>query len=276
MLGSRQDFLYRRTMRALPESLLPSNRPSAAGVARRLALRLLDTVLPPRCLSCSALVATTGSLCGGCWRDVDFLGHPFCAICGWPFAFEHGEGALCAACTARRPSYDRARAVLRYHEHSRRLILSFKHGDRLDAAPAFGAWMARAAGDMLTDCDLVTPVPLHRLRLFTRRYNQSALLAHALSREGGVALGVDVLVRVRATPSQGGLSRNERYRNVRGAFTARPSRRALVEGRKVLLVDDVMTTGATVEACARALRKAGARRVDVLTLARVVHPAQLS
>ncbi|MFQ5533907.1 MAG: double zinc ribbon domain-containing protein [Sphingomonadales bacterium] len=243
--------------------------------ATRLATGMLNILLPPRCLSCRALVDRPGSLCGACWREVDFIETPFCAGCGWPFDFDEGHDVLCGACAARSPGYDRGRAVLRYHDRSRRMILGFKHGDRLDAAPAFGQWMRRAGRELFEDCHFIAPVPLHRRRLFARRYNQSAVLAHALSRETGIPVAADLLVRVRATPSQAGRSRKERVRNVRGAFKVRADGAGKVRGRKILLVDDVMTTGATVEACARVLKGAGAARVDVLTLARVVHPSQV-
>lgn len=192
-----------------------------------------------------------------------------------PFEVDQGEAALCGACLRRRPRFDRARAVFRYDERSRRLILGFKHGDRLHGAPAFGQWMARAGAALLADASLIAPVPLHWTRLFRRRYNQAALLAQAIARECDVPVVLDLLVRQRRTPSQGLLSAAERHRNVQGAFALRASHAARLEGKRVLLVDDVLTTGATVGACARVLLQAGASAVDVLTLARVVRPRSL-
>ena len=235
---------------------------------RRLAGFALDLLLPPRCLKCGGEVAATGTLCPACWRAITFLGAPCCACCGTPFAFAMGEGALCGACTRNHPPYRQARAVMRYDEASRGLILAFKHGDRLHGAPAFGAWMLRAGAELLAEADLLVPVPLHWTRLFQRRYNQAALLAHAIRSAGGPPVGADWLLRRRRTPSQGRLNPQSRERNVQGAFALRRGRD--VRGRRIVLVDDVLTTGATVGECARLLRRHGAGRVDVLTLARAV------
>jgi ComF family protein len=239
---------------------------------RRAGAGLLNTVLPPRCLKCGAAVDRAGALCAACWPALAFLAPPLCACCGYPFEFDLGPGALCGSCAAEPPEYQRARAVLRYDDASRDLVLRFKHGDRIDSAPAFGRWLARAGAELLAEADLIAPVPLHWWRLFRRRYNQAALLASALAGATGRPAVNDLLVRKRATPSQGGLGRAERRRNVAGAFAVHPRRRAGLGDKRVLLVDDVLTTGATAEACARALLKAGARAVDVLTLARVVRP----
>src|SRR5205085_5168655 len=176
--------------------------------------------------------------------------------------------AVCADCARERASWDRARAVMRYDKHSRRLVLSLKHGDRTHLAPALGGWMRRAGGEILDGADLVVPVPLHWTRLFARRYNQAALLAHAIHAVGGPRVAPDWLRRRRRTPSQGHRNAAGRADNVRGAFALRAGRS--VAGRRLVLIDDVFTTGATVRECARVLRRAGAARVDVLTLARVV------
>lgn len=238
---------------------------------------LLDVILPPHCLSCGVIVDEPGSLCPECWDKVTFLGPPLCGHCGMPFEFDVGEQALCAACIRRPPIYERARAVLNYDDASRDLILGFKHADRTEAAPAFGRWLARAGGELIAEADIIAPVPLHWARLWRRRYNQSALLAQALARTtraGGRHLPVipDLLVRHRRTPPQGGLGAAGRARNVRGAFRINAKFQARVRGARVLLVDDVLTTGATVEACARVLLRSGAGAVDVLTLARVARP----
>lgn len=232
------------------------------------ARRVLDALLPPRCLACGGLSETPGALCARCWEAVSFLTAPFCAQCGRPFDVDPGPAALCGACVADPPAFARARAVMRYDDASKGLILRFKHADKTAAAPFFARWMARAGADLLAEADLLMPVPLHRWRLFHRRYNQAALLANALSRLSGVACRPDGLLRVRHTAPQGTKGRRERRGNVRGAFRLRP--RVAVEGRRVLLVDDVLTTGATIEECAGVLLDGGAAAVDVLTLARVV------
>ena len=239
---------------------------------RRVAATALDWLLPPQCLSCRAAVDRQGQVCAAYWRELSFIDGPMCAACGIPFDFEVGEDVLCGGCMRERPVFSSARAVMRYDDSSRRLILGFKHGDRTAAAPSFGVWMARCGTDLLAAADAVVPVPLHRIRLFARRYNQAALLAHAIARRHGIAVAPDLLTRTRATPSQGGLNPAARVANVRGAIAVRKGRGGAVADRRFVVVDDVMTTGATVSACARALLGAGAGAVDVLTLARVVRP----
>ena len=246
------------------------NGASAAGVFGRLAKRALDTLLPPQCLVYSALVDEQGSLCSACWGKITFLGPPQCHVCGLPFEYDLGEGAVCGACARRAPIFRRARSALTYDPASRGLVIAFKYADRTDAAPAYGRWLARAGSGLIAESDLIAPVPLHWTRLFSRRYNQSALLAQALGRQSSLPVATDLLVRRRRTPSQGGLSPYQRHRNVQGAFTVKPKRH--FEGLRILLIDDVYTTGATVAACSRALLKAGAGAVDVLTLARVQRP----
>jgi ComF family protein len=239
----------------------------------RTGRRLLDALLPPLCLGCGEIVAIPGALCAACWPRFSFIGEPHCPRCGTPFARDIGKDALCAACLARPPRFRRARSVLVYDQHSRRLILPLKHGDRTDLARACGRWMARAGTGLLNEAELIAPVPLHWRRLFMRRYNQAMLLARAVARDAPGRLAPDLLRRKRWTGSQAGLKANERRRNVRQAFDVPRRWRAEIDGKVVLLVDDVLTTGATIDACVRALMQAGARYVDVLTLARVVRPA---
>jgi len=184
------------------------------------------------------------------------------------FPHPMGEDAVCGGCARERPAWDQARAVLRYDKNSRRLVLGLKHGDRTHIAAAFGRWMHRSGGEVLADADLLVPVPLHWTRLFRRRYNQAALLAQAVRAAGGPEVAADWLVRRRRTPMQGHLGPAARERNVRGAFAMRGRRS--VTGKRVVIVDDVLTTGATVAECARVLKRAGATSVGVLTLARAL------
>jgi ComF family protein len=246
-------------------------------VLRRGATLVVDALLPPLCLGCHAVVETPGTLCAPCWAKVGWLAPPLCACCGLPFEFDPGLVAAadlrCAACLRDPPAFTRARAVFRYDEASRNLILAFKHADRTHAAPAFGQWLARAGGEVLEQADIVAPVPLHWLRLAWRRYNQSALIAQTAARTANRRCVPDLLVRSRRTPPQGELGRAERRRNVRRAFAIDPRHAGAVRGARILMVDDVFTTGATAEECARTLLAGGAAAVDVLTLARVVRPA---
>ncbi len=237
---------------------------------KRFAAMALDALLPPQCPGCGGLVETGGVLCADCWQGVDFLASPECHACGLPFEFDIGDNALCGACTRECPPFERARAVMVYGDVSRKVILAFKHGDRTETAPGLGRWLVRAGAELIADADIVAPVALHWTRLFWRRYNQAALLAHVVGGETGLPEVPDLLIRRRRTPPQVRMSPAKRRRNVRGAFKVNPARRAGLRGRRVLLIDNVMTTGATAAASAKALLKGGAQAVDVLTLARVV------
>ena len=235
-----------------------------------LAGRFLDGLLPPRCLGCGVETPSAASLCRDCWSKLDFISSPCCAQCGLPFELEAPPGSLCGACLRTPPAYARARSALRYDEGSRRLILRFKHADRTESARLFAGWMTAAGYELLAEADIVAPVPLHWRRLLLRRYNQSALLSQRLAHAAGKQAVPDLLLRKRPTASQGRKTRRQRERNVAGAFAVSPRWRTALAGRRVLLVDDVMTTGATVEACARCLLRAGAGAVDVLLLSRVI------
>jgi ComF family protein len=206
------------------------------------------------------------------WGELRFLTDPLCFRCGFPLEEDLGGQAVCGACAADAPVYDRARAALAYEDHARRLILDLKRAGRRDGLPVFAAWMASAAAPLLEEADLIAPVPMHWMRLAQRSFNQAAWLAQVLSRHTGKPWRPDALARVKRRRSQEGLSASERRRNVGGAIKAR----GRYEGQTVLLVDDVFTTGATAEACARALRKAGAGAVHVVTLARVVRPIDVT
>jgi ComF family protein len=233
--------------------------------ARALAGGLIDLIFPPQALDGGARPLTQG-LTAEAWRRIQFIEAPLCDGCGTPF--EYAIDSRCPACTAAPRAFDRARAACFYGEASRDLILQFKHADRTDLAPMFRAWLSRAAADLLAEADALVPVPLHRGRLFRRRYNQAAELARPLARGSGAAYLADVLRRVRDTGSQAGRSGSGRRRNVQGAFKVPERLRLHVEGKRILVIDDVMTTGATAEACARALKRAGAVAVDVAVIAR--------
>ena len=190
----------------------------------------LNAVLPARCMACGVTVEGSGALCSQCWRGIRFLAEPACACCGFPFEYAVPERTLCAACTRRPPAFDRARAVFAYDDVSRGLILAFKHADRIHDSPVFGRWLARSGAVLVVDSDLIVPVPLHRWRLFHRRYNQAGLLAQALGWEAEKKVSVDLLVRHRRTRTQGRMSRSARIRNIQGAFKLRDGRREAVGG----------------------------------------------
>ncbi len=216
------------------------------------------------------MTEAAGTLCPACWQGITFITDPQCAACGLPFAHDLGAGVLCGACARLPPAFERARAVMIYDQASRDLVLAFKYADRTDAAPAYGTWLARAGGELLAEAELVIPVPLHWARLFGRRYNQAQLLARAVGRLGDRPVRSDLLRRQRKTPPQGRMTPSQRRANLAGAFAIGRSAARLIRDKRILLIDDVLTTGATASACARTLRRAGAGAVDVLTLARVV------
>jgi ComF family protein len=237
----------------------------------RATLRVaLDVALPPLCPSCRVPLGDGVGLCASCWSKLSLIEPPYCARLGIPFTYDPGPGLLSMEAIADPPAYDRARAAVRYDDISRALVLSFKYGDRLDLTPMMGKWMARAARELLIEADALLPVPLHWCRLWARRFNQSAALAGAISDIAGVPVLHGALKRVRATPQQVGPSKTERADNVQGAFRVPADEKAQAAGRRLELIDDVLTSGATVDTCARALLRAGAAHVDVLVFARVV------
>lgn len=228
----------------------------------------LDLILPPQALDGGARPLSVG-LSAGAWSRIAFLEEPVCDGCGAPFDYDLGPGARCGACAASPRAFARARAACLYDENSRDLILQLKHADRPDLAKLFAAWIARASAPLLADADLIAPVPLHPVRLFNRRYNQSAEIARPLARLAGKPYLPEALVRRRDTGSQGGKSGRGRRVNVKGAFATPAAVARRLSGKRVLLIDDVLTTGATADACAKALLGAGASSVDVAVIARV-------
>ncbi len=256
-----------------PSRSFSSHLRSALGACRGAwthAARLaLDIALPTLCVACREPVDGEG-VCASCWAKLSFIAPPYCPRLGIPFVYDPGPELLSMEAIANPPAYQRARAAVRYDEVARTLVHALKYQDRTDLAPAMGRWMARAGRELLETADLLVPVPLHWRRAWHRRYNQSGALARAVERQSGVKLRGELLRRVRATEQQVGLSRSQRASNVQGAFEVSADRRSEIQGRRVVLIDDVLTSGATVDACARALLRAKAAQVDVLVFARVV------
>jgi ComF family protein len=247
-----------------------------AAAAMRTVLRTaLDLALPPLCAACREPVEGR-ALCPACWSKLSFITRPYCERLGIPFVYDPGPGILSMEAIADPPAYQRARAAVRFDEISRALVHALKYSDRLDLAPMMGRWVSHAGRELLAEADALVPVPLHWRRLWARRFNQSAMLAAAISAESGVPITAGVLKRVKPTAQQVGLSRTERAANVQGAFRVPPEDRGAVAGRRLVLVDDVLTSGATVDGCARALLRAGAANVDVLIFARVAEAVRTS
>jgi len=251
-------------------------QPQPLDIARRWLVdaprAALDFVLPPRCVSCGVLTERDMGLCAPCWGQLVFITQPYCAHCGRPFEFSIPGTTKCASCLRRPPAFDKAYSPLAYEDASRAIILQFKHGDRLGHAGLLAKLMAPHVAQFGFDRPAILPVPLHRRRIMRRRYNQSALIAKAIGQQLSLPVDLLTLQRTRPTPMQKGLSAAQRRRNVQGAFSIDPKRAHRIKGRQVLLIDDVYTTGATIEACSRVLRKAGASEIGVLCAARVVGP----
>jgi ComF family protein len=269
-------FVAMSELSTLPEYATGSPAARFRGAIGALLRQTLDVVLPPLCPSCREPLGAGVGLCAECWSKLSFIEPPFCARLGIPFTYDPGPGLLSMEAIAAPPAYDRARAAVRYDDIARALVLAFKYGDRLDLARMMGGWMARAGRELTANADVMLPVPLHWRRLWARRFNQSAALASAISEISGVPVLHEALKRVRATPQQVGLSKTQRADNVQGAFRVPAEQKVNVAGRRVLLVDDVLTSGATADTCARTLLRAGAAQVEVLVFARVVAPVRTS
>jgi ComF family protein len=241
---------------------------AAAALLQAWGRTALDVVYPPHCLACAASTLASNGLCGDCWRRISFIERPFCERLGTPFHQDLGAGLLSPEAIAHPPAFGRARAVALFDDGpAKRLVHRLKYGDRPEVARLLGRWMARAASELAEGAPVLVPMPLHRTRLLRRQFNQAALLADAIARASGLTCEVDLLHRVKATAPQVGMSRAQRATNVQGAFRVPPP--ASVAGRRVLLVDDVLTTGATANAAARALLRGGAESVDLVVFARV-------
>ena len=259
-----------------PEEIeAPSRRNAVVADMRRWTIGNLryvaDLFLPPVCIRCHAPISTHGVLCAACWQGINFIMPPLCSRLGLPLPYASGEEpALSSMALRYPPAYGRARAAARFDGVMRDLIHGLKYADRHECVGLFGRLLVSAGSELLRDADMLMPVPLHRARLWKRRFNQAALLAGRLSKASGVPVERSALTRTRRTTSQVGLSRAERHRNVADAFAVAPAAVARIQGKRILLVDDVITTGATLEACARVLTAAGAAEVDCLALAIVV------
>lgn len=230
--------------------------------------QFVDLLIPLRCAKCGIIVDNRQGLCADCWPLIPFITKPICACCGFPFDFEIEEGALCGACSHTHPPYQTARSVFIYASQSKDLILRFKHRDSIHSASLFAEWMARLSEGI--EDPLCIPVPLHWTRLFMRTYNQAGLLAREIAKRKGWVYAPSLLIRKRRTPSQGHLSPKERIKNIERAFAVPEGKKKALSDKTILLVDDVFTTGATLNACSKTLLKAGAKEVHALTLGRTV------
>ncbi len=239
---------------------------------RRALTSLIDFIVPPKCLVCREAVLVPASLCFSCWSRLSHLEAPVCNVLGTPFAFDQGAGAISAAALAEPPAWDRARAAVGFDDASKGLVHALKYRDTMEAGLLMARLMGRAGRELVDTADIIIPVPLHRWRLWRRRFNQAAFLSHRVARVAGKPVRTDVLLRTKASHSQVGLKQDERRKNVARVFAVAPDAISLISGRRVLLVDDVLTTGATAGSCAAVLKKAGAAQVDVLTFALVLEP----
>lgn len=251
-------------------------RPAASNLFAGFRIWLTDLLMPPVCLACQESIASRDALCPECWGGVDFIGPPLCDRLGIRLPFSTGGTMISAAASARPPPYARARAVAHYEGAMRKLVHGFKFRDRHEVRRLFGIWLCRAGRELIEDADVIVPVPLSRSRLLQRRFNQSAILAIEVARITGLPVRTGAIRRTRRTQRQIGLTREQRRDNVRGAFEVPRHERGNIEGRRVLLIDDVITTGATAEACTATLLKAGAATVDVLAVAIVSDPLRVT
>lgn len=227
----------------------------------------LNLLFPPRCVGCGQSVGAPHSLCSQCFAQMHFITDPMCPRCGTAYPYEVEEGAECLPCMETPPHYATLRAVWEYSDHARPLITQFKYGDQTHRLPGLARQLRQVAGQ-LAACDAVIPVPMHKARLRQRRFNQSSLLAHGLVRGSQVPVWDNALLRTRNTPPQAGLDREARLKNVSGAFTVNHAYAMRLRNATVMLVDDVVTTGATIDACCHALRNAGVRAIHVVSLAK--------
>ncbi len=250
------------------------NEASLRNLARpllQLGRAVLDTLYPPSCLACRKATMEHGVLCAACWKKVRFIERPYCERLGTPFAQDYGHTLYSPAALSDPPVFERARAVARFEDGpARHLIHRLKYGDRIELALSMGKWMARAGAELLSEADVLIPIPLHRRKLSARRFNQAMALADVIGKVAKLPVEPFWLSRVKPTRPQVGLSKAQRAENVQGAFKVPEGETLSVKGKKIVLIDDVLTSGSTLNAASRALLRAGASRVDVLVFARVV------
>ncbi|MCA0422047.1 MAG: ComF family protein [Proteobacteria bacterium] len=258
----------------MSDSSVPAapSRPRWRSWLARFGRRTLDIVYPAHCPGCGAGTAEPGTLCGTCWHEVSFIARPYCERLGIPFSVDIGGTLLSPAAIAEPPVFGRARAVALHEGHARAFVHRLKFSDRLDLAQPMGRMMAAAGRELIDGADAIIPVPLHWTRLMWRRFNQSQALAEAVGTASGLPVMAGALIRKKRTPQQIGLTRNQRIANLQGAFGVTERARMQLRGKALILVDDVHTTGATLNAAARVLLRAGAERVDVLTFTKVADP----
>ncbi|MGB0497499.1 MAG: double zinc ribbon domain-containing protein, partial [Rubricella sp.] len=250
-----------------------AGRQEMATLARRAGAAAMAAIYPPRCMTCHSETDQPDGLCPECWREVRFISGSVCGTCGTPVL---EAGLSCEGCARHPPAWEAGAAALLYEGVGRRLVLSLKHGDRLDMAPALARWIHRAAGPLVSEADIIAPVPMHWTRLVMRKYNQAAELARALGRLSGVHVEPGLLTRTRRTAPLKGTGRAARNHRLAGAIALTRGLEGEVRGKRILLVDDVLTTGATLSAAAEALHNSGVARVDIAVLARVAKDDDVS
>lgn len=236
---------------------------------KKILSAFLNLLMPAKCFCCHKIVCGKSALCPDCFKKITQLSDVSCPICAHPYELAAYKGMICPNCLKKRPVFRQLKSALAYDQYSRDLILPFKHADRTDIAPFFVQLMTRAGSDLLYTCDAIVPVPLHWRRLIVRKYNQAAILANQLAKRVKKPYLPDTLMRHINTANQGHSSPAERKKNVKGAFSISPKKKHLIKGKRILLIDDVYTTGSTINECARELYKAGAAEVNALTIARV-------
>ena len=237
---------------------------------KKISGKVLDMIFPPSCLLCEERAGENGSLCFSCWSKISFISKPSCAICCFPFEYDMGKDALCPTCIANKPEFEKAIPVFIYNKNSSRLITEFKYADRIHATKSFAKWMSAAAIDIIKNSDLIAPVPLHKSKLFARRYNQSALIANEIGKMAKIKVMPDLLLHPNKTRPQASLPKKQRLKNVKGIFSLNSKYADFISGKNILIVDDVITTGATLSECARILKKKKTAVVNAVTLAKTI------